>query len=159
MEWKPELDAIVGARHGGQITHVLDRLRALDARYPNIGEIQYQLAWTCEMQGDARAALHHYEKAMALGLPTNELSGALIGLGTTLRTLGQHARAVEVLASARTQFPENREIEVFLALALRSAGRADEAVSLLIETLLEVSDDVGLSAYQRSIRHHAGTGS
>ena len=30
-DWKPELDAIVGSRHGGRADHVPDLLRKLDA--------------------------------------------------------------------------------------------------------------------------------
>ena len=42
--WKPELDAIIGARHGGQVEHVHGLLQKLDARFPNVAEIAYQLA-------------------------------------------------------------------------------------------------------------------
>lgn len=44
MPWKDELDAIVGARAYGQSEEILPRLRKLDARHPNVAEINYQLA-------------------------------------------------------------------------------------------------------------------
>ncbi|MEY3774795.1 MAG: hypothetical protein RLZZ129_1575 [Verrucomicrobiota bacterium] len=156
MDWKPELDAIVGARHGGQIDHVLDLLKQLDARFPNVAEINYQLAWTCDVLGHETEALPFYEKAVALGLPPNELSGALLGLGSTLRNLGQHERSAEVLRSGRAQFPDNREFDVFLALTLHDLGRHTEATKLLLEVIADTSDDPGLTAYQRAIRFHAG---
>ncbi len=151
--WKPELDAIVGARHGGQVEHVLGLLKKLDARFPNVAEIVYQIAWTLDMLGRPDEAFPFYEKAVTLGLPPNELSGALIGLGSTLRTLGQTARAIEVLESGRRQFPENREFEVFLAMSLHDAGRHTEAMQLLVTTLVDTSEDIGITAYQRAIRH------
>jgi len=154
-DWREELDIIVGARHGGQIDHVLGLLKKLDARFPNIAEINYQLAWTCDVLGDEAAALTHYEKAIALGLPENELAGALLGLGSTLRSLGQSARAVEVLRSALAQFPDNREFEVFLAMALHKLGQHPEAMKLLLTVIADTSDDPGLTAYQRAIRFHA----
>lgn len=153
--WKPELDAIIGARHGGQIAHVLDLLQKLDARYPNIAEINYQLAWTCDAQTREAEALPYYEKAIALGLPENELSGALLGFGSTLRNLGQLERSAEVLRSGRAQFPENREFDVFLALTLHDLGQHAAALKLTLEALCATSEDVGITAYQRAIRYHA----
>jgi tetratricopeptide (TPR) repeat protein len=153
--WKEELEAIVGARTYGQSKEILPRLKALDERHPNVAEINYQLAWTCEAVGRTADALPYYEKAVALGLPPNELSGALLGLGTTLRTLGQPARAAEVLRSGKAQFPENREFNVFLALALHDLGQHTEALQLLIETLCDTTEDPGLTAYQRAIRYAA----
>ena len=154
--WKPELDAIIGARHGGQVKQVLQRLQELDRRFPNVAEINYQLAWTCDVLGRESDALPHYEKAVALGLPENELSGALLGLGSTLRNLGQPERSAEVLRSGRAQFPDNREFDVFLALTLHELGRHGEALQLVLEALCDTTEDPGLTAYQRALRHYAG---
>ena len=157
--WKAELDAIVGGRAHGQSREILPRLKSLDERHPNIAEINYQLAWTCDVLGRAQDALPCYEKAIALGLPPNELSGALLGLGSTLRLLGQLDRSAEVLRSGKTQFPDNREFDVFLALTLHAQGKNPEAMKLLLETLCDTTDDPGLTAYQRAIRFHsAGLG-
>lgn len=155
MEWKSELDAIVGARHGGQISSVLDLLKGLDARFPHVAEIQHQLAWTYESLGREAEALPHYENAVALGLPPNEASGALIGLSSSLRQAGKVERAVDVLRSAQRQFPANREIDAFLALALHQLGDHAGAVRLLLTTLIETSEDAGIAAYQRDLRYRA----
>jgi tetratricopeptide (TPR) repeat protein len=153
--WKDELSAILEARTYGQAGELLPRLQALDERHPNVAEINYQLAWTCDVLGRPAEALPRYEKAVALGLPPNELSGALIGLGSTLRVLGQSARAAEVLRSGQTQFPENREFDAFLALALHDLGQHTEATRLLLEALCDTTDDPGFTAYQRALRHEA----
>lgn len=155
-DWKPELDAITGARHGGQVEHVLGQLKALDQRFPNVAEINYQLAWTCDVLGREAEALPYYEKAVALGLPENELSGALIGLGSTLRNLGQLERSAEVLRSGQAQFPDNREFDAFLALTLHDLGRHGEALKLTLEALCDTTEDPGLTAYQRALRFYAG---
>lgn len=154
--WKLELAAITGSRHGGQIAHVLDLLRKLDARYPNVAEINYQLAWTCDVLGHEAQALPYYEKAVALGLPANELSGALLGLGSTLRCLGQLERSAEILRSGQAQFPDNREFDVFLALTLHHLGYHGESTRLLLHVIADTSEDPGLTAYQRAIRYAAG---
>ncbi len=154
-DWKPELDAIVGARHGGRTEHLLDLLRKLDARHPNVAEINYQLGWTLETSGKPADALPFYEKAVALGLSPNEHANALIGLASTLRTLGKAERAAEVLRSGQLQFPDNREFDVFLALALHDLGQHAEALRLALTTLADTADDPGVTAYQRAIRHAA----
>ena len=107
------------------------------------------------MLGRAAEALPYYEKAVALGLPPNELSGALVGLGSTLRALDQLERSAAVLRSGQAQFPDNAEFAAFLALTLHQQGRHAEALRLALATLCETTDDPGLTAYQRAIRHEA----
>lgn len=153
--WKEELDAIVGARAHGQAGEIFPRLQQLDAKHPNVAEINYQLAWTCDVLGRAQEAIPYYEKAVALGLPPNEHSGALIGLGSTLRAVGQLARSSEVLRSGKAQFPDNPEFDVFLALTLHASGKHADALRLALDTLCDTTEDPGLTAYQRAIRHAA----
>jgi len=158
MDWKPELDAIIGARHGGRIDGVIRQLEALAGRFPNVAEIHYQLGWTFDVLDRPAEARPHYEKSVALGLAPNELAGALIGLGMTLRALGETRRASDVLRTARAQFPDNREIDAFLALALHANGEHGEAVSLLINALCDTTEDPGITAHQRALRHALATG-
>jgi tetratricopeptide (TPR) repeat protein len=155
--WKEELEAIVGARAHGQSKEIIPRLKALDERHPHVAEINFQLAWSCDVLDRAAEALPAYEKAIALGLAPNELSGALLGLGSTLRALGQLERSAEVLQSAKLQFPDNPEFDAFLALTLHAQGKHGEALRLALETLCATSEDPGLTAYRRAIRHAAST--
>tara|TARA_B110000467_G_scaffold150286_1_gene157632 strand:- start:347 stop:841 length:495 start_codon:yes stop_codon:yes gene_type:complete len=152
--WKPALDAITGARHGGQIEGVLDQLQSLTAEYPHVAEIAYQLGWTLDSLGREAEALPHYEKAIALGLPPNEQSGALIGLGSTLRNLGHLDRAAAVLESGILQFPDQPEFEAFLALVRHDQGRPTEALKLAMGLVLDHADDPGITSYQRALRHY-----
>jgi len=151
--WKDELDAVVGARAYGQSEEILPRLQKLDRQHPQVAEINYQLGWTCDVLGRAADALPYYEKAIALGLPPNELSGALIGLGSILRSLGQLQRSIDVLRAGQAQFPENREFDAFLALTFHRQGNHDEAMRILIDALCSTTEDAGIAAYQRTLRH------
>lgn len=152
--WKPTLDAITGARHGGQIEGVLDQLQALAAKNPHVAEIAYQIAWTFDSLGREAEALPHYETAIALGLPPNEQSGALIGLGSTLRNLGKLDRAAEVLESGLLQFPDQPEFEAFLVLVRHDQGESTAALKLAMGLVLEHAEDPGITAYQRALRHY-----
>ena len=152
--WKTELDAIVGARHGGRTDHVLPALKALDARFPHTPEIATELAFALVSRGDDAGALEAYERALALGLPTPaEQANALAGRAACQLRLGRATDAAAGLERARAQFPENAEFAAYLAVALKRAGRADEAAALLLDTLLDLSEDVGLNAHQRALRY------
>lgn len=152
--WKPTLDVITGARHGGQVTTILEQLEALDQAHPQVAEINYQIAWTLDSLERESEALPYYEKAISLGLPPNEQSGALIGLGSTLRNLGHLDRAAETLESGQLQFPDQPEFAVFLALVRHDQGRPTDALKLALETVLDTSEDPGITAYQRALRHY-----
>lgn len=153
--WKAALDAIIGSRHGGQVSTLLERLGDLDTRHPHVPEIVFQRAWTLESFGRHAEALPHYERAVTLGLAPNDHAAALIGWSNCLRETGQPGRAVEILEDGKRQFPEFPELNAYLALALHAANRSGEAVELLIETLLDTTEDPGLQAHQRALRFNA----
>lgn len=153
--WQAALQAVTGARHGGQVDTILDQLTALDEAHPNVAEIAYQIAWTLDSLGREAEAIPHYERAISLGLPPNEHAGALIGLGSTLRNLGKIDQASQVLESGRAQFPDLREFDVFLALVRHDQGRHGQALQLALTTLCDTADDPGITAYQRALRHYA----
>lgn len=154
-DWKPELDAIIGARHGGASEAITARLRALDSKHPNVPEISLQLAWNLEVSGHPQDALPAYEKAILLGLSPSEHANGLIGLANCLRRTGAMDRAITVLRDGAALFPDNREFDAFLALALHQTGSHAEAIRTLMSVLVETSEDYGIRAHQRSLRHEA----
>jgi tetratricopeptide (TPR) repeat protein len=154
--WKDELDAIVAARHGGALAQTLPRLRALVAKFPDVAEIHYQIAWTCDANDASADAIPHYEKAIALGLEPESLSGAMLGLGSSLRVAGEFDRSEQVLREGLERFPDHNEFRAFLALTLHDLGRHAEALSIALTALIETADDPGITAYQRALRYYAG---
>ncbi|TAG29171.1 MAG: hypothetical protein EAZ36_04520 [Verrucomicrobia bacterium] len=154
--WKAELDVIVGGRHGGRTDAVLPGLRRLNERHPHVPEVAVELAFTLaatERQQELVEALAAYERALALGLPTAaEQANALVGHAICLLRLGRTAGAVAALELARIQFPEHTEFAAYLSVARYRAGEREEAFSLLLDTLLETSQDIGLAAHQRTLR-------
>jgi predicted Zn-dependent protease len=70
--------------------------------------------------------------------------------------LGEYRKAVEVLHGGTTRFPNNRAMQVFLAMALYNTGECREAVELLLRNLAETTGDEGISAYKRAILFYAG---
>jgi thioredoxin-like negative regulator of GroEL len=159
-DWKPELDAIVGARHGGRTDTVLPALRRLDASHPHVPEIAAELAFTLAAMGkpaETAEALAAYERTLALGLPSPaEQANTLAGHAVCLLRLGRAADAVVALERARAQFPDHAEFAAYLAVAQHRAGASDAAFALLLTTLLETSEDIGLAAHQRTLRSLLG---
>ena len=156
-DWKPELDAIVGARHGGRIDTVLPALRRLDARHPHVPEIAAELAFSLAAAGHDADALAAYERALALGLPSPaEQANTLVGHAVCLLRLRRPADAAAALERARVQFPDHAEFAAYLALARHRAGDTSGAFALLLTTLLETTEDLGLAAHQRTLRSLLG---
>jgi predicted Zn-dependent protease len=128
----------------------------LVAEKPDDPQINCQCAWVHDLLGREHEAVPFHERAIEGGLTGEDLEGAMLGLGSTYRALGEYQRAVEALRGGTTRFPNNRAMQVFLAMALYNAGECREAVELLLRNLAETTGDEGISAYNRAILFYAG---
>jgi len=123
--------------------------------HPDNAEVNYHYAWLHDSLGEERAAVPFYERAIALGLPDEDLRGALLGLGSTYRTLGEFEKAVSLLRQGVARFPDAGEFPVFLAMALYNVGAHTEAMELLLKTVANTSNDPGIQRFQRAILFYA----
>jgi len=149
------LQQAITLREQGEGEKALAILQRLLEEQPNHPEYLYQCAWTHDVLGLERAAVPYYEQAIRAGLQGEDLRGALLGLGSTFRTLGEYARSEEVLRAGMQQFPEGREFPVFLAMTLFNLERHEEAMRLLLVQLAETTQDEGIAQYRRAIRYYA----
>ena len=100
--------------------------------------------------------------ATASSVPSNRLGldegrdGVLLGLGSTYRALGQYPEAVEVLGQGVSEFPADRSMQTFLALALYNVGEHRQAVDLLLKHLVETTSDPGIRSYEKALRFYTG---
>ena len=104
-----------------------------------------------DREGREAEAAPCYEEALALGLGGHERPRALLGLGSTYRNLGRHDEAIRVLEEAVAEYPDRAELRLFLALALRSAGRERDAFRQLGELVV---DRVELHGYERAATYY-----
>jgi tetratricopeptide (TPR) repeat protein len=116
------------------------------------GEQAFERAAAHDRAGREAQAIPHYEEALRLGLPSSVRRKAMLGLGSSLRNVERHEDAVAVLEEACRQFPGDHALRAFLALALSSAGRCQEALG---DALLLVAEQVELGGYARALRHYA----
>lgn len=115
----------------------------------------YQTAWSFDLLGEEADAAPYYERAISLGLPDKELEGALLGLGSTYRTLGEYQKARYTLEKGMERFPDNRAMSVFYSMVLYNLGSHGEAMGLLLESLAETSSDEGIHQYRKAILFYA----
>lgn len=104
--------------------------------------------------GLEREAIPFYERAIAQGLSGDDLKGAMLGLGSTYRCLGEYQKPAELLRDGARLFPDGREFEVFLALY--NLGDPQGAMELLLRNLAETSHDAGIIRYKNALLFYAG---
>lgn len=145
----------VELRERGDLEHARALLLELRAELPDDPRVAVQTAWVHDSLGLEEEAVGHYEAAVTGGLPDDELRGALLGLGSTLRALGRDAESDRVLREGVERFPEFRPLRVFRALTAYSLGHSREAVQALLEALLESTSDPDILRYRRSLTAYA----
>lgn len=122
---------------------------------PDDPDIHYQLAWVHDMMGLESEAVPYYEKAISLGLKDPERCGALLGLGSTYRTLGMYGKSKEIFEQGLREYPGAREFRVFYAMTLYNLRQYDKAMELLLREISETSNDEGTRSYQRAIAFYS----
>jgi tetratricopeptide (TPR) repeat protein len=153
---RDELERAVYLRENGRAEEARELLLKLVAEKPGDPQINHHCAWVHDLLGREHEAVPFYERAIEEGLTGEDLEGAMLGLGSTYRALGEYERAVETLRGGTTRFPNSRAMQVFLAMVLYNTGEGREAVELLLRNLAETTGDGGISAYNRAILFYAG---
>jgi tetratricopeptide (TPR) repeat protein len=143
----------LATRDDGQPT--IDYFAALLAQYPDDGRALYELACAYDWAGHPDRAAPTYERAFAAGLDGERLRRGLLQYGSTLRNLDRADEAVTVLQRANAFFPRSDAVRTFLALALLSAGRADEAVADLLDLALDGIHSEDFERSQWALRRYA----
>lgn len=146
----------VRLREGGRREEARQRLLALCERFPADAEVAYQTAWVHDTLGLEAEAVPHYMRAVdGRGLSAEDRRGALLGLGSTYRTLGRYPQALTTLSNAVAEFPDDSALKTFLAMALYNTGRTHDAMEILLTLLAATSKDPDIAAYRPAIEHYA----
>jgi tetratricopeptide (TPR) repeat protein len=148
MKW---LEDVKEARAAGSFTDAMEILNREIIKRPADGTIYYQIACTHDALGRETDAAPNYERAIELGLSNDDLKGALLGLGSTYRSLGEYKKSEEVFLRAMKLFPDERCYRVFLCMTLFNLGRSEEAVGTLLKELAETTSDASIKPYARAL--------
>lgn len=146
----------VAWRQAGRLDEARERMLDLSRAFPDDGAVAYQTAWIHDRLGLEREAVAFYRTALSSGqLSAEDRLGALIGCGSTLRVLGRHAEAVELLEGGLAEFPGDGGLTAFLAMALYNVDRHHEATSLLLRLVASSSTAPNIESYRAAIEYYA----
>ena len=131
----------------------IDRMHELAAAAPHPALGAFELGGSLDSAGHEAEADVHYTAATAAGLAEVDPARAaqlVVQHASTLRNLDRVDEAIAMLRAAPTHPSTGAAPRVFLALALHSAGRYDEALRVAIEAV-----EPTLPRYNRSVRAYA----
>jgi tetratricopeptide (TPR) repeat protein len=155
VDSKDRLAAAVALREAGELTEAKDLLVQLQSEHPADPEVNLQCAWAHDRLGLESEAVPYYEAAIRLGLDDTDRRDALLGLGSTYRTLGRYEEALSTLDRGVEEFPDHGGMNVFRAMALYNNQRSKEACELLLILISATSADETIAAYRRAIDIYA----
>lgn len=151
---KTKLSEAIELRKNDKPEEAIKILKSLLQLNSNDPDINYQMAWTCDFMGKESEAAPYYETAIANGL-VEDREGAMLGLGSTYRCLGEYEKSLRVFDQGIAEFPENRSLKVFRALTLYNLGKSEESVSQLLIQLLDTTNDDSIQSYERALRFYS----
>lgn len=146
-----ELEKAINLRKNGNYKESSELLIKLVKEYPNNASINYQCAWSFDLLGEESKAVPFYEKAIELGLSSTELEGALIGLGSTYRTLGEYDKSKNIFLKGIESFPDNRAIQTFYSMTLYNLNEHSQAMELLLKCLIDTTTNDEILKYKKAI--------
>ena len=123
--------------------------------YPDDAFINYQCAWSFDVLGEESKAIPFYERAIKQGLSGKDLEGAILGLGSTYRTLGEYEKSTTIFAKGIELFPTNRAIQVFYSMTLYNVNEHKKAMEILLKCLIDTTTDSEILNYKKAIHFYS----
>jgi tetratricopeptide (TPR) repeat protein len=143
-------------RKEDELEQSLELLESLLAEYPDNPQVIFEVGGAFDVLGEEAEAIPHYKRAIEEGLEGDDLEECLICLGSCHRAIGEFQEAVDVLEAYLDRFPERRSGHPFLAIAYYSNHQYEDAVSLLLDTLLETTSDEGILSFAGPLEYFSG---
>ncbi|QDY82341.1 tetratricopeptide repeat protein [Paenibacillus polymyxa] len=142
-------------RRTGQAKEARKLLLEALKQEPKDAELWYQTAWTHDVLGLEKEAVPFYEKSLSMALSVKSRRGAILGLSSTYRVLGDYAKAKAWLDTGINEFPDYRPFRIFYAMVLYNLGEYGKAMQGLLMEIAETSSDVSTQEYSRAIQYYA----
>ncbi|QIM19129.1 tetratricopeptide repeat protein [Leucobacter coleopterorum] len=147
--WQERVDVVWGDETASadeviaRISELVAELSTDDPRGP------FELGGAYDSAGREAEAAEQYARAVDLGLGGPARAELDIQYASTLRNLGRFEEAVTMLQTSERDPNLGASPDAFLALALHSAGRPNEALAVALEALIPT-----LPRYQTSLRSY-----
>lgn len=146
--------AIELRQQGNAVDSNLILLKVVE-QFPSDPYVNYQCAWSFDVLGKEAEAIPFYEKAIELGLSGNDLEGAILGLGSSYRALGDYEKSKVVFQNGIQQFPNNRALQVFYSMVLYNLKEHDRAMEILLTSLIDTTSDEQILHYKKAIQFYS----
>jgi tetratricopeptide (TPR) repeat protein len=152
---KNQINQAIALRREGKKQESNHLLKELVKEFPEDPIVHYQCAWSYDLLGMEREAIPCYERAIELGLSGDDLEGALLGLGSSYRALGEYEKSKAVFLKGIEQFPNNRALQVFYSMVLYNLKEHDSAMETLLKCLIDTTEDEQILHYKRAIQFYS----
>jgi tetratricopeptide (TPR) repeat protein len=149
------IERAIALRSESRYTEALAILLDLYNSHPDDAKVNYELACTYDPQGVEDEAIGFYEHAIECGLEGDDLRGALLGLGSSYRTVERYGDSARVLQKGALLFPEAKEFDIFLAMTRYNMSEHRDAMRLLLHHVADHSRVESVQAYRRAISYYA----
>lgn len=150
-----KLNKALDLRKNGNFKESNEVLSELVRDFPEDAIYNYQYAWSFDILGEEEKAVPYYENAIKIGLPSKDMEGAILGLGSTYRALGEYENSKDVFLKGMELFPANHAIQVFYSMTLYNLKEHSKAMELILKCLINTTNDTELLSYKRAINFYS----
>lgn len=150
-----KLDKALALRKNGNHKESNELLSELVKEFPGDALYNYQCAWSFDILGEEEKAVPFYQNAIKIGLPPEDMEGAVLGLGSTYRALGEYEKSKKTFLKGMELFPDNHVIKVFYSMTLYNLKEHSKAMELLLKCLLNTTNDNEILSYKRALHFYS----
>jgi tetratricopeptide (TPR) repeat protein len=150
-----KLDKALALRKNGNHTESNELLSELVKEFPDDALYNYQCAWSFDILGEEEKAVPFYENAIKIGLPSKDMEGAILGLGSTYRALGEYEKSKDIFLKGMELFPDNHVIKVFYSMTLYNLKEHSKAMELLLKCLINTTNDNEILSYKKALHFYS----
>ncbi|GAB1808411.1 MULTISPECIES: tetratricopeptide repeat protein [Priestia] len=146
-----KLDKALALRKNGNHKESNELLSKLVKEFPDDALYNYQCAWSFDVLGEEEKAVPFYENAIKIGLPSKDMEGAILGLGSTYRALGEYEKSKDIFVKGTELFPDNHVIKVFYSMTLYNLKEHSKAMELILKCLINTTNDNEILSYKKAL--------
>ena len=150
-----KLDKALALRKNGNHKESNELLSELVKECPDDALYNYQCAWSFDLLGEEEKAVPFYENAIKIGLPSKDMEGAVWGLGSTYRALGEYEKSKDIFLKGIELFPDNHVIKVFYSMTLYNLKEHSKAMELILKCLLNTTSDNEILSYKKALNFYS----
>lgn len=149
-----DIEKGIALRKSGDFIASNEYFLQLVKKHPNNALIHYQCAWSFDVLEKETDAIFYYEQAIALGLSDNDLKEALLGLGSTYRSIGAYQKSKEVFEKGMA-LCNDKSIQIFYAMSLYNLQEYSKAMEIVLKILADTTRDESIANYKKAITFYA----